>query len=283
MKRKGYIRHIIQAMYLALTNGYIYGYMEGKIYTGKSKKICVPGLNCYSCPGAIGACPIGALQSVLDGPTFKFSCYVLGFLILFGSIFGRFVCGFLCPFGFVQDFIYKIPFFVKKKNIPGHKLFIKIKYIILILFVVLLPALVIYEWGFGKPWFCEYICPSGTLFGGIPLVISNETIRWAITGRFYWKMGLLILILLISIIYYRPFCKYICPLGAFYSVFNGFSLYRYEVDNSKCNKCGKCSEVCKMGIVPCDNPNSPECIRCGDCKRECPSKAIKNVSKSNKD
>ena len=94
-KIKNNLRLIVQACWTALTNGYVYGYLEGKIYTGQAKKICVPGLNCYSCPGAFGACPIGSLQAVLDSSTFRVSCYVLGFLMMFGSLFGRFVGGLL--------------------------------------------------------------------------------------------------------------------------------------------------------------------------------------------
>lgn len=274
MKGKSHFRHMIQACWIALTNGYVFGYLEGKIYTGNSKKMCVPGLNCYSCPGALGSCPIGSLQAVLDSAHFKASCYVLGFLMLFGSILGRFVCGFLCPFGFFQDLLYKIPVFKKCKNFKGHTYFIKLKYIILLLFVIVLPSFVVDVVGSGTPWFCEYICPSGTLMGGIPLTLLRPDLRAAAGIRFAWKMFLLVIILLLSMKWYRPFCKYLCPLGAIYSVFNSFSLYRFEVDQHKCIKCGKCQKVCNMDIKTFEKPNSPECIRCGNCKRECPMQAI---------
>ncbi|MBP5564136.1 MAG: 4Fe-4S binding protein, partial [Lachnospiraceae bacterium] len=104
------IRLIIQAVTFALTNGYIKGWLSGKIYKGKLKIICVPGLNCYSCPGALGSCPVGSLQAVLRSGRYKVSLYVLGFIGLFGIIFGRLICGFACPLGLVQDLLYKIPF-----------------------------------------------------------------------------------------------------------------------------------------------------------------------------
>lgn len=271
-------RHLIQALWIALTNGYVYGFIEGKIYRGKTKKMCVPGLNCYSCPGALGACPIGALQAVLSSPHFRLSCYVAGFMMIVGSILGRFVCGFLCPFGFVQDMLYKIPLFGKCKNFKGHKYLVKLKYIVLIVFVIVLPSVVKDIVGGGQPWFCEYICPSGTLFGGLPLTIANPALRSAIGIRYVWKVALLVTILVISIKWYRPFCKYLCPLGAIYSVFNGFSLYRFEVDKEKCVKCGECQKACKMDIRTYETPNSPECIRCGDCKKACPKGAICTAS-----
>lgn len=279
-KKKNKLRLIVQALWTALTNGYVYGYTEGKIYTGQAKNICVPGLNCYSCPGAFGACPIGSLQAVLDSPTFKMSCYVFGFLMLFGSLLGRFVCGWLCPFGLVQDLIYKIPLFKnsilkKRKNLPGHKYLKYLKYVILIVFVILLPSLCVDSTGTGSPWFCEYICPSGTLLGGIPLTILNPELRRAIGGRYAWKIILLIIFLISDLIVYRPFCKYICPLGAIYGVFNPISLYRFEVDKESCVSCGICKNACKMDIKVWENPNSTECIRCGDCRNACPKGAIK--------
>ena len=112
------LRLLCQAAWFALTNGYAAGFLEKKIYTGKLKSLCVPGLNCYSCPGALAGCPIGSLQAVLSSSSFTVSCYVLGFLMMFGTLLGRFICGWLCPFGLVQDLLHKIPFPGKKKNLP---------------------------------------------------------------------------------------------------------------------------------------------------------------------
>ena len=111
-------RHLIQAAWAALTNSHVSGFVTGKIYIGKLKNLCVPGLNCYSCPGATGACPIGSLQAVIGSWNFKFAYYVIGFLIFVGAILGRLVCGFLCPFRLIQDLLHKIPFFQKDQNLP---------------------------------------------------------------------------------------------------------------------------------------------------------------------
>ncbi|NLG05044.1 MAG: 4Fe-4S binding protein [Clostridia bacterium] len=267
-------RHWIQAAFFALTNGYAQGYIQGKIYRGNNKKICVPGLNCYSCPGALNACPIGSLQAVLNSRQFTVSCYVFGFIMAVGAFMGRFVCGWLCPFGLVQDLLYKIPIFKKIKNLPGHKYLKKLKYVILVLFVFLLSSIVKDVTGLGQPWFCEYICPSGTLFAGVPLVILNPNLQAAIGGRFFWKLFLLIFLLILSVKAYRPFCKYLCPLGALYGLCNPISLYRYKVDSDACIKCGACQKACNMDIKVWETPNSMECIRCGNCKTACPQHAI---------
>lgn len=274
LKKHGRFRTLIQAICFAFSNGYVNGWVRGKIYTGDAKKICLPGLNCYSCPGAVFACPIGSLQAVLCARGYKFSLYVLGFVGMIGVFFGRAVCGWFCPFGFIQDLLYKIPFVKKNKNLPGHKVLKYLKYVVLTIFVILLPLLVRGASGTGVPWFCEYICPDGTLLGGIPLSIANSEVRAAIGWRFFLKLGILLAVIMGAIISYRPFCKYLCPLGALYSLANPISLYRYEINKDKCVNCGLCQKVCDMDIRVNETPNSPECIRCGKCKSVCPKGAI---------
>lgn len=264
----------VQIVFTALTNGYLLGFMQGKIYRGSSKKICVPGLNCYSCPGAVGSCPIGSLQAVLGSKNYKFSFYVIGFLMIFGSLMGRFVCGWLCPFGLVQDLLHKIPFVKKIQKVPFDRQLRYLKYVILAVFVLILPATVTNYAGSGTPWFCKLICPFGTLLGGIPLVSTNPGLQKTIGFLFGWKVGILVLVIVASMMIYRPFCKYLCPLGAIYGICNKFSLYRYEIDESKCTHCGLCSKKCPMNVNVCETPNSAECIRCGKCIKTCPKGAI---------
>ena len=267
-------RHRIQAVWALLSNSYLAGFVQGKIYRGNLKKLCVPGLNCYSCPGALGSCPIGALQAVIGSWNFKFAFYVAGFLMFTGAIAGRFACGWLCPFGLLQDLLHKIPAPIKKNKWKGDRLLRKLKYIILLLFVILLPLCLTDVLGQGSPYFCKLICPAGTLEGGIPLVLLNQAMYRALGWLYVWKNVLLIATVLISIIIYRPFCKYLCPLGAVYSVFNPIAVFRYRVDKEKCTECGACSKVCEMCIDPVQETNHPECIHCGQCKKICPQHAI---------
>lgn len=267
-------RNRVQAFWALLSNSYLYGFLQGKIYKGKLKNLCVPGMNCYSCPGALGSCPIGAMQAVIGDWNFQFAFYVAGFLMLIGAIIGRFVCGWLCPFGLLQDLLYKIPFPKKVKTFAGDKLLRKLKYIILLVFVVLLPMFAVDLLGQGAPYFCKWICPVGTLEGGIPLVLLNKTMRGTIGWLYTWKITILVITILSSILVYRPFCKYICPLGAIYSIFNPISVFKYRVDKEKCVSCGACAACCDMGCNPVENDNSLECIRCGKCKKVCPTKAI---------
>lgn len=273
-KTSKWSRHGFQALWALLTNSYLIGFVQGKIYKGNLKKLCVPGMNCYSCPGAVGSCPIGSLQAVIGSWNFKFAFYVAGFLVFVGALVGRFVCGWLCPFGLIQDLLHKIPFPKKLRTFRGDKLLRKLKYVILVVFVILLPMFLVDVMGQGAPYFCKLICPVGTLEGGIPLALMNKSMHSVLGWLYAWKNVLLVATILLSIIIYRPFCKYICPLGAIYSVFNPISVFKYRVDESKCVSCGACSKSCKMGVDPVQNANHPECIRCGLCKKVCPSGAI---------
>ena len=242
----------------------------GKIYKGKWKQFCNPGLNCYSCPAASFACPIGALQSVSGSMKFNFSFYVVGVLLAFGVILGRAVCGWLCPFGLIQELIHKIPS-PKKKLKKG---FLYIKYVVLVVFVLVLPVVATNYMGMGKPAFCQYICPAGTLEGGIPLLSTHAELRQTIGSLFSLKMAILILTIVGCIVVYRFFCRTMCPLGAIYGLMNKISIYHLEIDKNKCVNCGKCKQVCKMEVDPVKTPNSAECIRCGACVSACPKEAI---------
>lgn len=266
------MRGWIQAGATLLTNIHLPNFFRGGIYQGKGKSVCVPGLNCYSCPAASGACPIGSFQAVVGSSKFGFSYYITGFLILLGVLLGRFICGFLCPFGWLQELLHKIP--SKKLSTKKLKPLTYLKYIILLLAVVLLPALAVNDVGMGDPFFCKYICPQGVLEGAILLSLVNEGIRAALGTLFVQKLFILLAAVALSILFYHPFCKWICPLGAFYALLNKISLLEIKMDEQKCVSCGKCAASCKMDVDVRKTPNHAECIRCGKCITACPAEAL---------
>lgn len=265
MKRQNR-RTLIQIVAAAAQNAYIPGFLNGVIYQGKMKLLCVPGLNCYSCPGALGACPVGSLQAALGrratGPV-----YVLGTLMLFGVLLGRLVCGFLCPFGLLQDLLAKIPLPKVKPPRWLDRPLRYLKYVILALTVVL-------AFTRAEPVFCKYLCPAGLLEAGIPLTSLNPSFAALRGTLFYVKLVILVILVLVALFVERPFCKYLCPLGAFYGLYNGVGFCRMAVAETKCVRCGKCSAACPMDVDVVKHPNSPECIRCGKCVDTCPAKAI---------
>lgn len=263
-------RKLVQIAAFGFSNFHIGNLHDGVLYTGSWKKFCNPGLNCYSCPAASLACPIGALQAVSGSMNYDFSFYIVGFLLAVGVMLGRFVCGWLCPFGLIQELIHKIP----SPKLRLWRGFQAIKYIVLVVFVIILPVVFTNYMGMGKPAFCQFICPSGTLFGGIPLLSTHPELQQTIGALFNLKMTILILTLAGCILIYRFFCKALCPLGAIYGLLNKISVYHLEIDTDKCMNCGKCAKICKMDVDPVKSPNSVECIRCGACAASCPAKAI---------
>ena len=265
-------RGLFQAGATLLTNLHLPNFLKGSIYQGKGKAVCVPGLNCYSCPAASGACPIGSFQAVVGSSKFSFSYYITGFLILLGVLLGRFICGLLCPFGWLQELLHKIP--TKKISTKKLKPLTYIKYAVLLFMVILLPMLITNDVGMGDPFFCKYLCPQGVLEGAIPLAAVNSGIRAALGALFSWKLGILVTVILLSVLFYRPFCKWLCPLGAFYALLNKVSLFGMKVDKHKCVSCGKCAKACKMDVDVTKTPDHTECIRCGMCVRACPTKAV---------
>jgi polyferredoxin len=266
-------RLLVQLSAFLLQNPLLANFFTGKIYQGKTKMFCSPGLNCYSCPAAIASCPVGAMQLFLAGARHSVSYFVSGFLLITGVSFGRFICGYVCPMGLLQDLIFKI-------KTPKLRLQLKLirymKYAILLLFVILLPLLVLNELsGLGSPWFCKYICPSGTIFGELPLLATNGFLRGMLSAQFVLKVAIALVLLLLALPIYRFFCRALCPLGAFYSLFNGISLVKMHYCEEKCLSCGNCREACQIKIDPVKQPNSPECVRCGTCKNACPTGALK--------
>lgn len=263
----------IQAGAVLLTNLHLPNFIKGGIYQGKGKTVCVPGLNCYSCPAASGACPIGAFQAVAGSSKFRFSCYITGFLILLGVLLGRLICGFLCPFGWFQELLHRIP--TRKLSTKKLRPLTYLKYVILLVMVVLLPAFAVNDVGMGDPFFCKYLCPQGVLEGAVPLALVNSGIRAALGGLFTWKLCILLAVAVLSVLFYRPFCKWLCPLGAFYALFNKVSLLQMKVDANACISCGKCVKVCSMDVDVTKTPDHAECIRCGKCVLACPTGAVR--------
>ncbi len=255
-------RRIVQLYSALLFNANLKGYIQGNMFVGQSKFICSPGINCYSCPGAIGTCPLGALQNELGNKRMPF--YILGILFLYGLMLGRTICGWLCPFGLFQDLIYKIKTPKLKKNGVTRALSY-LKYVILALFVFVLA-------GFGIfPAFCKYICPAGILEGAFGILPLDTDLLSGIGSLFTWKFVLFVSIVVFCIFAYRAFCRFICPLGAIYSLFNRFSFFGIKLNRDKCTKCGKCITKCKLDIK---HVGDQECISCGECIDVCPTKAI---------
>ena len=264
-------RKIMQLYFALLFNANLKGFVSGRIYKGSTKNFCVPGINCYSCPGAVGACPIGSLQGAFSSDNRSTLYYVGGILLLYSILFGRMICGWLCPFGLIQELIYKIKT-PKLKKSPVTWILSYLKYVILVVFVVIIPIAYAIR-NIPLPAFCKYICPAGTIEGGLGLLSNkfNESYFSMLGPLFTWKFLLMVSIIVGCVFIFRLFCRFICPLGALYGLFNKISVFGIKVEKDKCTHCGLCTAHCKLDI---HQVGDRECISCGECADVCPTKAI---------
>jgi ferredoxin-type protein NapH len=257
-------QRLSQLISLLLYNPYFAGFLSGMIYRGKLKHIPCVGFNCHSCPAAVFACPVGAIQLFVSYGTYYISIYLIGFLSLIGAVGGRIVCGWACPFGLIQDLLHKVP--SPKWKFPDY--LCKARYLIFLLLIIIIPFLT------GEPWFCK-LCPAGTLEAGIPLILLDKDLAGLTNGFFYLKISILILFIFWMIASKRPFCRTICPLGLIYSFFNKISILKLKLDPEKCTNCSTCGDECPVSInIHETGPNSSECIRCLRCTK-CPEGAVK--------
>lgn len=271
-------RWLIQTVVALGTNSYVQFLLGGPIiYQGPLKAVCHPGLNCYSCPAALLSCPVGAVQNFVASlrytPSGSFphtGAMVLGYLGFIGTLVGRLPCGWLCPFGFIQDLLYKIP----TPKVSLWRPLRYTRYAVLVVTVLLMPLFVIDRYGLGHPWFCKLICPAGTLLGALPLIALKPDL-WQTLGFYFWnKVTILALIILLAIFISRFFCRTLCPLGAFYGLFNRTTLIQVDYIAGNCLHCKSCVKVCPTGLIPYEEQGSPDCIMCLKCVDSCKFHAL---------
>ena len=268
-------RRLVQLYCALLYNAHIKGFLEGEIYKSKTpttKGICVPGFNCYSCPGAVGACPLGSLQNAIGTSNKQIGFYVFGILMLYGLILGRTICGWLCPLGLIQELLHKLPTPKIRKSRVTRALS-WLKYIILALFAVGITAWYGIAHGVALPGFCKYICPAGTFEGAVFLLSNpNNASDFSMLNILFTRKFVIMLIIGLACVFcYRSFCRFICPLGAIYGFFSKVAVVGVKVDATRCNHCGSCVRSCGMDVR---HVGDHECIHCAKCMDVCNRKAI---------
>jgi len=253
-----------QLFFLTSANLGIFGIKTG---------LCYPFFYCHSCPAAIAGCPLGVIEHSIYRGRLSLSLLLYPFLIL-GAIcliIGRAVCGWLCPIGLLQRATYPLSDKIRKRlGLPdlSPTLISRARYIKYGVFIVLV-VVTTYTLGF---MFTD-ICPVGFLVGTLPVYSLNHD-KFVPNQFFVPALIVFILFIILIIISGRGWCKYFCPLGAIFALFNKISLLSVHVDKDKCVHCNICVKACPMGI---DVPNmyrDPECILCGKCIDACPHGAI---------
>ena len=265
-------RRLIQLYTALLYNAHLKGFIRGEIFRGGFKAVCSPGLNCYSCPGAVTACPLGAIQNALASAGHRAGWYVLGIVLLFGVTLGRTICGWLCPMGLIQELLHRIPTPKLRKGKVTRGLS-HLKYAVLVVFVAAIPLWYGFSAGMPVPGFCKYICPAGTLEGAVGLLTGpqGDALFPMLGGLFTLKFAIMVLIGLACVFCWRAFCRFLCPLGAIYGLFNRVALVGVKADAGRCTGCGSCVRRCPMDVR---RVGDRECISCGKCMDVCGEGAI---------
>lgn len=226
----------------------------------------IPGcvFHCYSCPLSSFACPIGVManSAALMPAALEVPFLLIGILLVVGALGGSLVCGWACPFGFVQDLLGKVS--TKKLLLPSWLGFTR--YAVLVGLVLVLPAVLGSQ---GTPFdeqvvsICR-LCPAGALEAGLPYSIQSlsKGQGWTMS---WFKSAILAVFVLSALFIQRPWCRLFCPLGGLLALFNRFSLFHLRFNAKECVECNLCRSRCAMGVKVDQKVNVTGCIRCLEC------------------
>ena len=238
-----------------------------------AKWFCHPVLSCHSCALAYFACPVGVFVHFAGHRVFPL--VALGTVLLVGVLAGRLLCGWVCPFGFLQDLLFRIK--TRKFKLPAWTA--NIKYGVLVLLVFTFPFLLGEETSLS---FCR-ICPAAAAQVSLPAATASVFGGQGLAGIGAWswvKLGVLVAVIAVVIFSSRAFCKVLCPIGALLAPLNHISLWRVKPATENCIKCRRCDRKCPTAVAPSarilqrEAPSrSADCVVCHKCQAVCPQRA----------
>jgi len=241
---------------------------------GQWKSLCVPILNCHSCPWAAFACPVGVIGHLVSWSVFPF--LALGTILLLGALFGRLLCGWVCPFGFLQDLLHKVP--IRKIHLPRRLSLLK--YVVLVVMVVVVPLLIGVE---SNAFFCS-LCPAATIQAVVPWGLMGGKNLIEIVAGTWIRFVVLAIIVLLAMTSRRSFCRFLCPIGAFLALCNRFSVFSLRYAQNDCPRCKRCLKDCPMDVQIEDFERKgqttvvtapSECILCLNCTKNCHKSSLR--------
>lgn len=243
--------------YLALTGVATVGFLKGwrrLRFVSLAFSMVYLGFFLGLCP-----CALGSLQNLIlhagDPKTYMAHYVIFGIPFISTMFMGRLFCGWICPMGAIQQLLYRRDRAIKKRPRIDSALKL-IKYPVLIALVVTVVATGTVVW--------NQVDPFKSLFNMEVTLIPTT---------------LLVLTLIASLFIFAPWCRYICPMGAFLALFSRFSFLKLSIDNS-CKNCKACQKVyCEYSVIKEGEQkpelSSMECTLCGECFARCPKGSVK--------
>jgi polyferredoxin len=277
------------------------GYLGVRMIEWKNIPLVLPTLSCYYTDHRIASCFIRSLQEGLSaGWKVGYSNLIapIILLLIFGLIFGRAWCSWVCPLGFVQDIFIRIR---KHLKIDHYNLSDTLKQVSVFSKWFLVLSLIALALGIGIPHFflrayqtdfitpfCQ-ICPSKQIFpiveGRFKEVLPMDNILHPYDSMYTPLTSVMSYMALVSFIFYlvttsfirRLWCR-LCPMGAILGLCNRFSILSLRKEGKRCTKCGICQRSCPVQVKEVYEEKKKEkiapsdCTLCFRCVEMCPEK-----------
>jgi polyferredoxin len=230
--------------------------------------------------------PLVAIATVLTTHTLYRPLLWALLTITLTIMFGRFFCGWVCPFGSLHHFVGFLGRRGKKTSqkikLNRYRRAQQIKYYILIVFLAMaaFPSVAAtLQTGLLDP-----IAVMTRSFNLVLLPIADSSANLiSVPRRFYegaWLVfAIFVAAVLLNLVIPRFYCRFVCPLGALFGVIDRFAIWRIGKNQNECINCKLCESNCEGGCEPGGSIRISECVLCFNCREDCKNEVISYQSR----
>ncbi|MBE7463917.1 MAG: 4Fe-4S binding protein [Planctomycetes bacterium] len=225
--------------------------------------------------------PLLGFSTALAARTWNVALWwALGILTLC-LFFPRGFCGYFCPLGTAIDFFdWAVGRHVKRFKLKVTGGWVHTKYYLLAAILIAAAGGVLLSGYLAA----IPVITRGLLFVGAPIQLGLLK-NWGMVPPIGWTYVLSIVlfaaVFALGFLEKRFWCRYVCPTGAVFSVFNLFRVGERKVESS-CIKCNKCVEICPFDAIKADfTTRTADCTFCQSCGGVCPTHSIQFTTRWN--